>query len=987
MPQPQLKEGARLEGFQVRRVTPMPELRSTALELEHENSGARVLHVHNDDSENLFAVTFRTPPVDDTGLPHILEHSVLGGSKRFPVKDPFVEMLKMSMATFINAMTGSDMTLYPVASNVKKDLFNLAEVYWDAVFHPNLTENTFKQEGHHLEFETKGDTASPLIVKGIVFNEMKGAYSRPEMQLVHIAHRALFEETPYGLSSGGDPEAIPTLTYEKFIDFYKRHYTPANAYIFLYGDTPTPEYLAFIAARLAGAKRDPRTPPIKCQTRWKAPRDLAGTYSIDEGEDEKNKAFLFMRWIVGSGTDLRDVIDMELLDYLLLGNAGAPLRKALVDSRLGEDLVLAGFNGFAFESTFGIGLKGTEAARKADFEKLVFETLEKCAKDGFPRERVEAGFHQLSYPFLEISNMQPLNVMYKAYLAWLHDADPLDYLRIKETLETARVRCTSDLGLFPRLIRERLLDNPHRVSLTLAPEKGLQSKKDRDAAEKLQERKAALSKEQLEKIAREQNELVRMQDTPNSPEALATLPQLKVSDLPRKPKHIPTKLETLPGGAAFLSNDVFANGVTYLRLSFDLAGLDPGLIAVLPLYSSCARKMGAAGCDYVKMAERADASTGSLGFGVSASGHVADPEAIRFTGTYSLKVLDHKLPDALGVLRDVLFEPDFSDAKRFHEVLLQEKAALRSRLPSSGNVYALAHAGRALHRLGRLDEELGGIPQPRHFQAWADAYDAHRDALVEKLKRVRAFLLGKRPLAASFTGSSASRDLVAKAVADWTAKMTEAVAPVAPAPFTPPAAPLREGLAAPMQVAYCARVLPAPHLSHPDAAALTVGRLLISRGYMWEEVRIKGGAYGGGAGWNGLDRSWTFWSYRDPWVKRTLDAFRNLREHIAKTDWSQTDIDRAIIGTAKDGERPIRPEAATGQALSRHLLGDTPERREERHAAVLRVKVADVKRACLDVLDNNFEKGSVCVASSREKLEAANKELGAEALAIEDALK
>ncbi|MBE7466957.1 MAG: insulinase family protein [Planctomycetes bacterium] len=985
MSEPSLRTGQTVEGFSVVRVTPLPDLRSVAYELEHP-SGARVLHVHNDDPESLFSVAFKTPPIDDTGLPHILEHSVLCGSKRFPVKHPFIELTKMSMATFINAMTASDMTLYPVASNVKKDLFNLAEVYWDAVFHPRLSEETFKQEGHHREFEKKGDPSSPLIVKGIVFNEMKGAYSSPERLVSHYANQTLFAATPYGKSSGGDPEAMPELTYPVFSDFYARHYNPANAYIYLYGDIPTAEYARFMASRLASSASAERTPPLPRQPRWTEPRERTEAYTLGQGEPTQNKTFLTLHWLVGDGTDIQHVVYGELLGYLLLGNAAAPLRKALIDSRLGEDVTFAGFSGYRYETTFHVGLKGSEADRRAAFEQLVFDTLRKCAAEGFPRERVEAGFHQMAFEFLEITGSYPLNTMYKAYMAWLHDADPLAYLSIKRYWESAQREYAKNPALFQDLIRTFLLDNPHRMALTLLPDPGLQARKDQAFAEKMAREKAALAPAELERIANEQAELERRQSEPNSPDALATLPQLRVADLPAKPKHIPTSVETLDGGVTLLRNEVFANGVNYLRLNFDLTGLDPELFAYLPLYAHAIGKMGAAGCDYVKMAERKDASTGGVGFSASSGGHLVDPDRILLRGSFRLKAVDDKFETALSVLRDLLFEPDFSDAKRFHEVLMQQKAALRSSLPQSGHTYALSHAARGLTALGAMDECLHGIPQPRAFRDWADRFDEHRDPLVAKLQAIRAYLLNRSGLVVSFTGSPAAHDKLVKTLNGWSSAMRhEAQRPLS-VPFEPFAQPPREGLAAPMQVAYCTRVLPAPHLSHPDAAPLTVGRLMISRGYMWDEIRVKGGAYGAASGWNGLDRSWTFYTYRDPWVKRSLDVFAHLREHLHAAPWTQLDVDRAIIGTAKEGERPIRPESATDLALGRYLMGDTPDRREARHAAVLRVKVADVKRANLEVLEANFSRGAVCVVSSREKLEQANKELGAEALNVEEIL-
>jgi hypothetical protein len=372
---------------------------------------------------------------------------------------------------------------------------------------------------------------------------------------------------------------------------------------------------------------------------------------------------------------------------------------------------------------------------------------------------------------------------------------------------------------------------------------------------------------------------------------------------------------------------------------------------------------------------------------VEAGLHAAEPGRLLRRARFSLKTLDDKIDEALGVVRDKLFELDLRDDKRFREVLVQERAAYRSRLSWIGRELAMQHAARGINPGGRLSEELYGVPQVRLIQRLADEYDARRDETVAKLEAIRDFMHQRERLTASFTGTGAVYHKAVGVLGDWAGRMRSGGIADAEAPFEAWAEPPREGLAAPMQVAYCARMLPAPHLSHPDAAPLTVGSQLLARGYMWDEVRIKGGAYGAGTGWNGLAGHWSFWSYRDPWIKETLAVYRALIEHVRKADWSRVEIDRAIIGTAKEGERPIRPGGATGSALWRHLHGDTPERREERHAAILRVGPADVKRAVLGVLEENFERGAVCVVSSRERLERANLEMPEVPLAIEDIMR
>lgn len=986
VPSPTLKTGERMNGFTVRRVTALGNLRAQAYELEHDATGAQLLHVHAHDAENLFCIAFRTPPRDDTGLPHILEHVVLGGSQRFPVRDPFIEMVKMSMATFINAMTYADKTVYPVASNVRQDFYNLAEVYCDAVFHPRLTEASFQQEGHHLEFAKKDDPSTDLIVKGIVFNEMKGAYSAADSFVDRESYRQLFPDTTYGLDSGGNPERIPDLTYADFKRFYADLYHPSNAFIFLYGDIPTADHLAFLKRQLESYTRRPIDTAIPKQPRWTQPRDRSERYPIGGEEELDEKAYVTLNWIVGDGTDAREVIAWKVLDRILLGNQAAPLRKALIDSQLGQDLTHAGFGTGELETTFHAGLKGTEADRKDRIVAVVMDTLKRLADEGIPADKVEAAFHQVSYGYLEIASMFPLWLMDRAYNTWIYGADPLIFLRADEHLEAVRQSYAQDPQLFQRLIRKGLLENPHRSTLVFTPDPKLLAEKEEAFAARMRARKAQLSELEKRQLVEQAKALEVFQNTPNTPEALATLPQLKASDLPRKPKHIPTRVETLNGGVPLLVNDVFANGVNYLHVDLNLQGLPERLYPYLPLYGECVTKMGAAGLDYVGVAERMAAHTGGIQFNASFDGHAADPNTLVLSGQFTLRALDGKLDQALALLHDLYVAPDFSDLERLKDVVVQAYAEHRSSIVHDGIGLGVRHAGRGLSLLGHLNELTGGLPQIRLVERWAEQFESHQDDLVARLNEIAAFLRNRKRLTASFTGSEKVTPALRKALERWAQEL--GADPLAPSKFdfAPAAAPAREGLAAPMEVAFCTQVLPAPHLSHADSPLLTVASRLLSLDYMWEQIRVKGGAYGGGVGYNGIDSAWYYYSYRDPWVKKTLDNFAGLRAYVTGVEWSQTDIDRAIIGTAKNGEKPIRPADATGAALWRHTHGDTPDRREARHAAILSVTPQAIKRAVLDQLDRHAARIGTCVVSSRLKLEEANRELGDAALAIEDIL-
>ena len=980
----QLETGQVFMGFEVKRVTPLSNLRSTAYELEHQRSGARVLHVHAPhDSENLFAIGFPTPPADDTGLPHILEHSVLGGSRRYPVKDPFVEMLKMSMATFINAMTYDDKTVYPVASNVQQDFYNLAEVYCDAVFHPTLTENTLRQEGHHFELTEKGNLDSDLTIKGIVYNEMKGAFSSPDSLVYRYAYNGLFTDTPYRFESGGDPDHIPKLTYRKFKRFHRDFYHPSNSYIFIYGDLPTKSHLKFLRGHLRGFTRREVDSRIPRQPRWPEPRERTETYPVGPEDETKGKTYLTVSWLVGDGTDPQDVVAFSVLQLILLGHHGAPLYKALIDCKLGEDLTHSGYSAGTLESLFCVGLKGSEPNRHDAFVQVVLDTLKRIADEGIPEERIATAMQQIAYRYLEIESMFPLWLMDRSYSSWIYGADPLLFLRADELIAELKERLKQDPQLFSRIIRERLLNNPHRLALVCKPDRKMQARKDTAFSRKMARQKKRLGKEKLEKINAEAAKLEELQSQPNSPEALATLPQLKVSDLPPKPKHIPTAVEP-EGRIAFLRNDVFANGVNYLHVDLDLSALPDELYPYMPLYSSCFRKMGAAGKRFVETAERVAAHTGGVHLQTNTSTHAKYPERFMKRATLTMKTLDDQAPEALQLLRDLAYDLDFSDKARLKDVVIQARASHRSAIARRGMDLAIKHACRGLNAECYLDEQISGIPQTRLIEQLAADFDRQIDPLVARLEQIRELLRKQGAMTVSFTGTTAVYEQVRRELRQWVSGKDVVTSSANEANWEAFSTPPREGLAFPMDVAYCVQAMSAPHVSHTDAPLLSVASRLLSLGYCWEEIRVKGGAYGGGCRFSGWERTFYLSSYRDPAVKRTLDVYSGLRDYIARTDWSQTDVDRAIIGTAKEGERPFRPGSATGGALWRYLCGDTVALRESRHAAVLRATPKEIKRALLELLDANLSQASVCVVSSREKLEKANKDMPNTPLAVED---
>ncbi len=986
-----LHPGQQLHGFEVKAITPIDELRAVTIELSHQHSGARLLHLYTDDTENLFSINFPTPPTDDTGVPHILEHAVLAGSHKFPVKEPFFEMIKMSMATFINAMTSSDHTYYPVASNVKKDLFNLAEVYFDAVFHPLLTEETFKREGHHLAPADPEDPAGDLKITGIVYNEMKGVFSDPESRLYRSMTSRLLPDTLYAKESGGDPDAIPNLTYEQLKGFHETYYHPSNGYIFLYGDIPTSDYLAFLADRLNKipknetiASLQPLNSEVTYQPRWKSPQTVTDTYPVAPDESLTEKTYLMLSWLIGDATDPEDVALCYILTLILLGNEAAPLKKAIIDSKLGTDLIYSGVSSIGPNSTFYVGLKGSETDRVEAFTNLVTNTLTELAENEFDSELVEAAFQQSTYHYQEVAPMFPLRMLFRVMGAWIYEKDTDTFLKMRESLTTVRQRWQENSSVFNEIIRERLIENPHRLTSVLSPDPSMQAKLDGELEQRTKDIRAQLTDEQTKQIAADAAELERMNGQPNPPEALAKLPQLQVSDLPDKPKHFQTTVEKI-GGQDVLRNDVFANGVNYLIVNFNLQGLPQHLWTYLPQYTDAISKLGAADMNFEEMARRKSAVTGGIGCNARFSTHSLDASHSLQNMRFSMKALDDYMDAALDVWHDFIFSVNPRDTERLRDVMIQAVAEYQTEMVQDGSSTAIHHASRGLSQQAHLAEILYGLPQLRHSENLLNSFDELNADLMSHIEEIRDFLLNRGRVTVSFTGSDSAYQTTQTKFDGWLSAMRDETLGDETLGFEPFDTPPREGLAGPIQIAHCAHVMPAPHYSHPDSTLITIGVHLIRMDYILSEIRFKGNAYGARLSYNPFDAALYQSSFRDPHVARTINVFEQTVDYIKQIEWTQTDIDRAIIATAKDAEKPIRPSQAANEAMSHHLTGQTREMREERYSQLRSATPTEVKRALLQIFEENLDQAAVCVVSSREKLEAANSELD-QPLDIEDIL-
>ena len=983
MPATSMRAGRQAHGFAIRRVTELPDLRAVAVEARHRRSGARLLHLHANDPENLFAIAFRTPPADNSGLPHILEHTVLCGSRRYPVKDPFVELLKTSLATFLNAMTYPDRTVYPCASMNRRDFFNLAGVYCDAVFHPRLTEAHFKQEGHHFDFAAPGDPDRPLIVKGIVYNEMKGHYSTLD-GLMERAAEGLFPDNAYGFDSGGSPDAIPDLTYARFLDFHARYYHPSNARIFLYGDIPTEPLLDVLnSGYLRFYRRIAIDTSIAPQPRWTEPKSLTVDYPGDPGDTPERKSAFTMAWMTNPLIDAAETVTLSLLGEYLLGHSGSPLRKALVDSKLGEDVTFEGYFPWRRDTSFGVGLKGTGSDKADAIRRLVLDTCRSLADRGLERGPLESCFHQFELATRDIPANYPLVLMDRVFNSWIYDADPLALLRAREHVAEVRRRYESEPGYFEGRLRKWIVDNPHCLRMTFIPDPGLTARREEERARRWAGVKSGLSRPALESIAKEARELEALQSAPNTPEALATLPRLRRSDVSPEPMKLDTAVSTA-GGRPLLRTDLFCNGLCFLHVAIDLRGVGEDLVDCLPLFAEALCRMGAAGLDYAAMAERESSVCGGVSAGVGASGRFDDPGHVQPFLTIGASALEERASSMADVFADRLLKADFTDLARLRDIVIQGAVRWRNAIVPAGSTFACSYAQRGLSRNAGLTERLGGLTQARFMRRLAANIDTEATGIVEKLERLRAFLLARPRVYGSFAGA----DDAWRGIEQWFGGLAGALAdgPVPELPSDIPAARLRsEAVVLPSEVAFVARAMPAVGANDPRSPALLLLATQLSFAFLWNEVRVKGGAYGCHARYDQGLGLFTLSSYRDPAVRETLEVYERVPDHVAHTmDLSPEAVEQAVIGTLKHLDRPIRPSSAAGIALSRYLGGTTDEARRLFRGRLLALTAEEIRTASEEILRTGLREAPVCVIGGRERLPPTGVALPGGALGIEE---
>jgi len=973
MPDVLLRAGETCHGFAVQTVTPMPALRAIVYDCVHVASGARLVHLHTGDVENNLTIAVRTPPADDTGVAHILEHVVLCGSKNYPVKELFMELMKRSLATNLNGFTMADCTGYPLASCNRKDFFNLAEVYCDVVFQPLLYEQLFQQEGHHLAFSTPGDVQTPLEIKGIVYSEMKGGYSSLDGRIWRELRRELLGGNAYGFDSGGDPAAIPTLTHEQFLAFYRAHYHPANACFLLCGDIATAEHLAFFArVCLDGATRGQAAPAIAPQPRWTAPRQATIPYAIAADEEPARRAAVVLAYFTNPLTEHETTFALNVLAYYLVGNPSSPLYRALLESRLGDELTMSGYVAFQRDAFFTTGLKGTDAAQAGAIAALVREVLAREVRDGFARDQIAAAFHQVELALREQVCTTPGRLLHYALLGWLYEQSPLQFMRFNEVIETVRQRWEGAPRYFEDLAAQALLNNPHHCVLTFVPDQEYDARAQQALATRLADQQQRMSADDLATVARVAVELDAMQTAPNSAAALATLPRLRLADVPVAPQELHTTI-IHQDGRTVLATDIFTNGLTYVKLACDLRGLDPQLVPYLNIYAQLLPLMGAGTEDYARLAAREAGVCSGLVSMCAAHGRLGAPDDTQFNVYFASHALDRNTAAMLELMQTRITACNFRDQRRLRDVLLQQRTSLRDMLSQYSGYFAQLHAERLWSYGAWLSDQCQGLPLVRLYERLAGVIDTEPEALMAALEQIRDYCARVAPVTVSVAGSATAHAQVHAWLAAFA--QTPQGAPAPPA-WTRPSQPICAGIVVPTQVAANATAMRLTDLPLADCPVMLLIRTALRHGYLWDEVRIRGNAYGVGAQFAAVDGNFVLDSSEDPHIARTYAVFQRVPEYIAtQLDLSPAGMEQAIIDAVKTLDRPLRGSHAVGAALHRHVTHDTPAQRAAFRARFLGLTRDDVLRVNTTYIRPALAQATWCSFAGEAQLRQAAGEL------------
>nr|WP_321513252.1 insulinase family protein [uncultured Pseudodesulfovibrio sp.] len=959
-------------GFTKVREMEITEMATTAIVYRHDKTGARVLSMINDDENKVFGISFRTPPEDSTGIAHILEHSVLCGSEKYPVKEPFVELLKGSLQTFLNALTFPDKTCYPVASANVQDFYNLVDVYLDAVFYPRLTENTLKQEGWHYELEGKD---RDMTYKGVVFNEMKGAYSSPDSLLYEHSQQSLFPDITYGLDSGGDPAVIPDLTFEQFMAFHQDHYHPSNGYAFFYGDDDPEKRLEILDAVFSKFKPIDVTPTrIPLQERFPEARAVRKGYPAS---DRLAKGMFTVNWLLAETSDANLNLALHVLEHILVGLPSSPLKKALMDSNLGDDLAGVGLEADMRQMFFSVGLKGMHPSNAIKVESIIFHTIKELVENGIDARDIEAAINSVEFSLRENntgSYPRGLSLMFQALSTWLYDdeeeGDPLRLLPFEEPLNNIKGWVANGDRIFEELLARLFLHNTHRTTVLLEPDHKMARKQAKEESDRLAAAKAAMSDEQIATVMADAEELNRLQGKPDSPEALASIPRLAVSDLPRENRIIPTEVRKSEGRDV-LYHDLPTNGIGYLDFGFDLSCVPDELLPYMGIFGRALVESGTAKRDYVDLSQRIACTSGGI-WTQSFSSPVRDSQDVASRLFIRTKATGDKLAPTLEILTEILTSATLDNKERISRIVSEARARAEQRLIPSGHMVVATRLRARTHIGHAMEEAMSGLTNLDFLRDLEKRIEEDFRSVAKDLELLRSLVIARNHLVINATMDGSTFTPIEDEIGVVVSSLPESDA--VPVARIIPDLPAREGLAIPAQVNYVGKGCNVAEHGFMYTGAAQVVNKLIRTGYLWEKVRVQGGAYGAFCLMDRMAGSLSFVSYRDPNVADTVAAFDAVAEYLDTFGVAGDELEKAVIGAIGEIDTYQLPDAKGFTALVRHLTDQDDAFLQTLREEALNATEADF-RAFAEAMRINAKHGSICVLGDSLAMENAGLDL------------
>ena len=940
------------------------DVQSDGFILRHKKSGARIAILSNNDDNKVFYIGFRTPPEDETGVPHIIEHTTLCGSKKFPVKDPFIELAKGSLNTFLNAMTYPDKTVYPVASCNDQDFKNLMDVYLDAVFNPNITkyEEIFKQEGWHYELTGKDHE---LKINGVVYNEMKGAYSSPDEVLSSQIYRSLFPDNTYSKDSGGNPEYIPKLTYEAYLDFYHKYYHPSNSYIYLYGDMDVVERLEWLDKEYLSLYDYKKVnSEINKQPAFDEIKNVEAQYSITMDDSQENKTYLSYNRVVGDSLDEMLYQAFDVLDYALVSSPGAPVKQALIDAGIGDD-VYGSYDAGILQPVFSFVAKNANASQADEFESIIENTLKEVVKTGINKEALLAGINSSEFKFREADFGQfPKGLLFglNCLDSWLFD-DMKPFIHLECLGTFAKLRKAVDTDYFEKLIQEYLLDNTHGSSVTVKPKRGLGNEREEALAKELSDYKASLSDEEIKKLIEDTEHLKKYQEEPSSDEDLRKLPMLTRADMKKNAMPF-SNIEDELSDVKVVRHDIESNGIDYISFLFDAGDFAQSELGYLGFFTNALGLVSTEKYSYTDLANATNIYTGGISTGTASHPDIKDRNNFVFKLEVKLKVLEKNLDKALELMEQMLLSSDFTDTKRLGELVAQIKARLQANLSSSGHLVAAMRSMSSFSRYALYQDELKGIAFYRSICHIEKELSESPKSVSDKLAAIAKKLFARNRMLISFTGNNEAygnaKPSLEKVIAGFD-KMS-AVGNQAEVHFNT----AKEAFIDASQIQYVAKTGDFICEGYEYTGALRLLRIILSYDYLWINVRVKGGAYGCMNTFLRSGESY-FVSYRDPNLSDTLDVYDRIPEYIKSFSPDERDMTKYIIGTFSALDTPMNPEAKGSRSLSAYLEGITYEQIQKERNEILNAQPKDIRRLA-DLVEAVLKKDSICVIGNENMI-------------------